>query len=534
MTSGIASPRSSRNVQISIHDLPVELRRLRAGSVYWINVESPQLCLAFLRQILGHAGDGARGVLATVPEPSSILDTLALPPSNRDIRLFHIRRKPASCLKAFTRDLDSALRPRSRVILASLPRSHVEPFRGQLDELMERWSTWLEANGCSLLILHCDPEANRMIPALIASNDVLSGLASVSAAGPGRGMYQVEYWRTSDHVMGRHTFELSIGSDDIAVRAASALMHGPAPGERRRFLFEAAALQGSTVHLNGDWKIFPTRDELVQQAQAETTATVVFALDSLGSLPELATIFHSLRLQRGPLLKLVLREMAPPLRQIDAQKILDCGASVVVPAGTSVARMLDMLEEHHRVIYSRELVPDPTAVFGPASDNHPSGITGAAEFIAYVSDMVQASSGQVSGALVQLDPVPGLTAAQTLMELNLRRFDDTACALGDHLYVFLYGCHPRLVGTALKTLFRIPFDELFASHRELVTREEIEAGCERMRAELQEAGPGHDTDVVSGTTPIGNTADTLHNSNTMHQRYRPEPLSLRIRPPDQP
>lgn len=534
MTPGLNAPSSSGSIQISIHDLPVELRRLRAGSLYWINVESPELCRALLRQILGLAGDAARGVLATVPEPTVMLDTLALPPSDRDIRLFHLRRKPAACLKAFTRDLDSALRPRERVILACLPGSYVEPFREELDELMERWNDWLEDNGCSLLILHCDPAANGMTPALVASNDILSGLASVSATGPGRGMYQVEYWRTSEHVMGRHTFELAIGNEGIAVRAASALMRGPTPGERRRFLFEAAVLQGSTVHLNGDWKIFPTRDELVRQAQTETTATVVFALDSLRSLPELAAIFHSLRLQRGPLLKLVLREMATPLRQIDAQKILDCGASVVVPAGTSVARMLDMLEEHHHVTYSRDLVPDPAAVFRPTSESHPSGITGAAEFIAYVSDMARASSGQVSGALVQLETVPGLTAAQTLMELNLRRFDDTACLLGKHLYVFLYGCHPRLVGTALKTLFRIPFDELFASHSELVTREEIEAGCERMRAELQEAGPGHDTDVVSGTTPIGNTADTLHNSNKMQQRYRPEPLSLRIRPLDQP
>lgn len=507
---------------------------MRAGSLYWINVESPALCQALLRQILGASGDGARGVLATVPEPSSILDSLALPTASRDIRLFHIRRKPAACLKTFTRDLDSALRPRERVILACLPGSHVEPFREQLDELMDRWSSWLEENGCSLLILHCDPAANRMIPALVASNDTLSGLASLSATSPGRGVYQVEYWRTSEHVMGRHTFELAIGSEGIAVRAAPTLMHAAAPGERRRFLFEAAALEGSTVHLNGDWKIFPTRDELVRQAQTETTATVVFALESLGSLPEFATLVHSLRLQRGPLLKLVLREMASPLRQTDAQKILDCGASVVIPAGTSVARMLDMLEEQHNVGYSRELVPDPTVVFGPASDNHPSGITSATEFIAYVSDMAQASSGQVSGALVQLAPVPGLTAAQTLMELNLRRFDDTACVLGDHLYVFLYGCHPRLVGTALKTLFRIPFDELFASHSELVTREEIEAGCERMRAELQETGPGNEAHAVSGTTPIGNTTDTLHNSNNSQPRYQPEPLSLKIRPADQP
>lgn len=534
MTTRIATPSSSRSIQISIHDLPVELRRLRAGSLYWINVESPELCLALLRQILGHADDGARGVLATVPEPSGILDMLALPPANRDIRLFHIRRKPGSCLKALTRDLDSALHPRERTIIACLPGSHLEPFLDQLNTLMERWNDWLEENGCSLLVLHCDPGADSMTPTLVASNDTLSGLASLSASGPGQGIYHVEYWRTSEHVMGRNTFELAIVNNSIAVRSASPLSHAPTCGERRRFLFEAAALKGSTVYLNGDWQIFNTRDELVRQAQTETTATVVFALDSLASLPELAAIAHSLRLQRGPLLKLVLREMASPLRQTDAQKILDCGASLVVPSGTTVARMLDMLDEHHHATYSRDLVPDPAAVFGSSSGQHPSGITGAAEFIAHVGDMARTTSGQLAGALVQLSPVPGLTAAQTLMELNLRRFDDTACVLGEHLYVFLYGCHPRLVGTALKTLFRIPFEELFASHTELLTREEIESECERMVAELQVAGTVMETDAVSDTTPIGSTPDTLQNSNTMQQRYRPEPLSLRIRPADPP
>src|SRR5690606_26117275 len=59
-----------------------------------------------------------------------------------------------------------------------------------------------------------------------------------------------------------------------------------------------------------------------------------------------------------------------------------------------------------------------------------------------------------------------------------------ACELDGVVYLYLYGCRPALVDTALANVFHLSFGEMFSEHMVYATSGDIRAQYARMRQTL--------------------------------------------------
>nr|UKE85486.1 hypothetical protein KXZ65_11310 [Pectobacterium sp. PL152] len=94
---------------------------------------------------------------------------------------------------------------------------------------------------------------------------------------------------------------------------------------------------------------------LVQTGMLTNSATLVFALNQTSQVDTLVKQVHSLRRQRGELLKIVVREMKPCLRASDERLLLACGASIIVSHSESLSRFYRGLKA-----YRGSALPNPS------------------------------------------------------------------------------------------------------------------------------------------------------------------------------
>lgn len=524
----------NQNFQVAITGLPVELRNLEPRNIYWVNIQTFPLCLTLLKQILEHSGEDNRGLLVSGRDPTQLIEQLALKSTPRDIRLFQMGNKIKPGLDNLVRTLDRQLKPKSRTIMLCLPTHLIVEEDQNYQTLFNHWQDWLKNNDCTLLVLAYYPDTDRLAKLLTPFNQALSGLASLTADDDDTCHYQIEHWRSSLKAMCAQTLELRLKNTGLYVAALPQMpIQTASTNDPGQMLFEKKALNGFSVNLRPSWQVFETREALVAAASIATDATVIFGLQSHDELSEIAATLHRLRTERGASLKLVLHELGLPLRHIDEQRILDSGATLVIPAATPIARFLSLLEEIQPLVYTRTLTTDPQRLFESQKEAKTSGIVSATELIQHLQALLDAPATTVQGILVCLQPAPGLSAQITLRELNLKRLDDAACTLDDKLYLFLYGCHPHLVDVALKSLFKIPYKELFTAHSELSTREEIEGELQRMRFkqdDIQSATlEATNAVTVNRIPPIELTEPTADQHHVTTRRYHPQRTVLALK-----
>lgn len=517
-----STPRDT-TFQLSLEGLPVELRRLRETGLYWVDVSNTAQQMQLLYQIISTAPIEARGLLASTTDPANWLKGARLNHIHQDIRLFQLGPKKEQALDSFTRDLDRAFRPKERTLLLCLPSDYAMYLAYEGNALLGEWKAWLGKNRCTLVILACNEAPQALEQQLLPLNHIIAGISRLTTEPD---TYHVMYWRSSLNVMGSHAFTLRQKNQRLEVQPITEVHHETATAHANRsFLFEKKAVERLGLRVADDWKVFDSRSALYEQALTETTATVIFSLNALADLPEIARMLHTLRLQRGNRLKLVVLELSTPLRHLDAERLLDCGASYVIPSGTPLPRILSLLESMQSLSHDRPLLSDPEHAFNPDTTERVRGIVSPAVFGQYIAQLLSSKEAIIPGVLICMTPVPGLRVEQILEELNLKRFDDIASALGDTLYVFLYGCHPHLVSVALNNLFRLPYRELFSRHTELSEREEIEGEYQRIRSSLEQLGPEQSQHMAQPASVQQRASHATHRPT----HYAPQRITLTLR-----
>ncbi|MFT8209827.1 MAG: BcsE family c-di-GMP-binding protein, partial [Symbiopectobacterium sp.] len=96
------------------------------------------------------------------------------------------------------------------------------------------------------------------------------------------------------------------------------------------------------------------------------------------------------------------------------------------------------------------------------------------------------------GILVALRPVPGLAAEQALTLCQLRCFGDVVTVAQQRLFIYLSTCRPNELETALKSIFRLPVNEIFSNR--LVWSQDVQ-----MLIEVKSLSEAREESVVSST-----------------------------------
>lgn len=473
--------------RINIEGLPLELEALRSGEIYWLNMTEWDDCLLVARRILTGADAKSRGAFIGTTDTSWTQEKLQTAASAHDLRAFMFIEGSMAALLALPTDLDRAMRPQQRTIMVLLPNAPTEQAsHAQIREMLSIWKKWLSKNECAFLVLHHDARAQSLTNSLISDNDLLSGLILFQREDARRISYSCAYWRNALGVVASRKLTLEQTDGHLSAIKSADTASSELPGDTpRRYIIESGALAGFAQIQDKNWEIVDSAETVYELARTETDATVVFALRRHAQLPVLAQTLHSLRLERGPVLRLVVRELSTQLRLQDEQKLLDCGANLIIGANLGYTRFRSMLENIQTVRYNRKLVEAPESLFATTIDDGANGVVSPSEFVKHIKIILSApEASQTPSVLVQMRPVPGLTTAQVLKQLNLRRFEDIACVQGRDMYLFLHGCMPSLVTDVLTQLFRLPFDELFSAHTVYADEQSIRAALAQAQTQI--------------------------------------------------
>ncbi|WP_158238562.1 BcsE family c-di-GMP-binding protein [Pollutimonas subterranea] len=468
---------------MAINDLPIELGQMRRGSLYWLGATHEADAYSLIQQILANASPSSKVALIAASDPSGLWSELKSDEGPQDARSYRLTGNPTRALEVLTKDLDRILNPRGRTLIVVLADNSFAALLSRVAHIFAQWQRWLANRECTLLMVVHGAHVIKLSANLTAMNDILSGFALLEQCEAVY-RYRVMHWRNTLDSLGSTELELTKSIDGFSVvqarpeRSVTTLDSG-------RFLMEAQVLEGMALFMADDWHVFASQSDLFMQAMHATAATVVLAMSSSSEVPALARMLHSLRRQRGPALKLVIREMQRTLRYRDEQVLRDCGATLIIPAGTPLPQFFSLLESIQGQTFSRALAADPVPLIASLNPLRIRGILGATQFLGALDTVrPRHKVSVVTGVLIVLTPVPGLSAAQAMSQLDLRRAGDIACQLEGVLYVFLFDCRPNMTQVALRNIFHLHYSEMFTDHRICITADEIDAEITAMRSRL--------------------------------------------------
>lgn len=499
-----------RPISLAIDGLPPEYARLGKGRVYWLACAGSD-----------QGGALARGLLADADVPFAVLVGLGRDPKPL-LDAMPGDAGPARCVAWTSRDeaLQAALRSLPRdlariaghdpalcVVLlpASLPQALDD---AGLKKLCAGLSAWAQANGGTVVML-CEGAAPALAPRLLPLNRLCGGIAQLHPH-LGAERLLLHYWSNDAGVVAHREFDLEWVGDRLRMRGDPG--DAPVVDESDRFLVlaQAEVLEGAPA-LSPAWRLYEDETLLLAAAARAHSATVLFALNRNRQIDELAHTLYRLRRGRGNALGLVVREMAPCLRYADERLLLDCGASLVVPVNTPLARFLTLLETVAGHDWQGQLPDDVDAVLRAQRPPEVQGVVPATRFRALAREYVYTPQGAVQNIVLALQPVVGLRPGQALRECRIRRRGDFACSYRGQVLLFLFACRANGIEQALRNAFRLPWREMFV-------------GYERLDAHhLDMMVPDPDVDDVVATLPAPAQASP---PAVLARELSPQPIRL--------
>ena len=387
-------------------------------------------------------------------------------------------------VQAAPKDIDAALRGLvgdlrrlvGREPILCLVQCPAAPLDALSDAALTDWCAalggWCASGGHRLVFL-CHGDVAVLPSRMLAQNRHCSGVAQLySQFGALR--YQLHYWASDAGVVAGRGFRVEHTAQGLRVLAgdprAEPAATDTAGGDHSLHLVQADALEGAPP-FSSAWQACDGWPALMVPALRAQAATVVFAVHENPQVDALARLLYRLRSERGNGLKLVVREMQPCLRYADERLLLSCGANLIVPSGTSLARFLTLLETVQGERWKGALDTDPERLIRAHRAPEVSGIVGVDVFRQIAGEVLERPGGAVESVVLALQPVAGVRIDYVLRQLRMRRRGDMVCVQGGQVVLFLFGCRRDGVESALGNLFHLSWREMFDGYRYLAAHD---------------------------------------------------------------
>ncbi|MFJ5435029.1 cellulose biosynthesis protein BcsE [Pectobacterium sp. CHL-2024] len=457
-----------QNFSLGIRDLWDELVMLQQAGFYWVNIDRQVDAVLFCQQIMHGQNNDARVALIGCGERSDSLLTALFTTENnnagkKQLSCYALPENKAALLN-LTDDLMRALRPKNRLLVLYAPASL---WRDISPERLQRWiddtAAWLHQRQCTLVVISHSTGVTRLRNMLISQHRGLYGLASLQWQQD-RAQYLVSWWATERGVRANKVQMLQSDSDGWYMLKEEEPILTPSLDDDGLFLMEKSVMEGAPA-LSENWQLLDDNAILVQTGMLTHAATLVFALNQTSQVDTLVKQVHSLRRQRGELLKIVVREMKPCLRASDERLLLACGANIIVSHSEPLSRFLTRVESVQGQRFTKHVPVDVEVLLTTMRPLQIKGYQPPDIFRQSVQMLIDSTlmpEGS-KGVLVALRPVPGVRAAQALTLCTLRRFGDVVTIAQDRLFLFLSNCRLNELDIALKSIFRLPVDEAFSN-----------------------------------------------------------------------
>lgn len=503
-----------------------EYQQMRAGSVYWLSLESHTQTLRFATQALAKLDSNSRAVVLGFDKVPVIVSALESDQGPADLRSYTLKGDKATAVLHLTEQLERKLKPIQRLILCLLPIESLSFLDKDASLVLQSWRDWCECNGCILLVLAYGEQAQRKCRPLVRESRFLSGIAHLTAQAS-QYVYQVDYWNNSLGVHAAETFLLQDKNTGFELLKTTVTPMVKIPAE---VFLQRSVLEGAPIFMAEKWRIAESWQELVNTAQAVERGTFVFALYSTHELESLARTLYNLRQQRGSAVNLVVREMKQVLRNQEVQLLLECGAALVVAADTHLARFFGMLENVSSQKYNQPLIENLETAIAKIKTPEIKGIVSTFEFTTCLDTLLATTSAtELDGVLVTMQPASMLTVEQMMGQLNILRKGDVACAADGIVYLFLFGCQLDFIEIALRRIFSLPFQDMVSQYQVHSERLSIEDHVRRLQIQkLTQASslvePADKEELKEKIIQVNNRQDKI--STFVFKPYL-KPLALR-------
>jgi cellulose biosynthesis protein BcsE len=277
--------------------------------------------------------------------------------------------------------------------------------------------------------------------------------------------WEVAFWRSGDAVHGSQALPLRFSAADHRLTVSGGTFETDigqagllAPDEGRVIVSRDAMLHERV--LPPAWQLVDNNEAAVGTARTSVAATVILDFSAKRDLETLAEQVHTLRLQCGEALKIIVREDAVAMRY--ESLMLNLGANRVIARQTPLAQVEAIVESLHGQVYSRPMPADYRTALAAVVHGEESGYVGAAHFVELVRAAVERSRViQLPSVLIRLALMPEVAHVDALKACQLRRAGDIVTASGDSLYVFFFACRLSDADAVCQRVFQRPLAELF-------------------------------------------------------------------------
>ncbi|MEC5343332.1 cellulose biosynthesis protein BcsE [Brenneria populi] len=452
----------AQSFSLGIRKLWHDLSLLQLPGFYWVNIARQSDASLFFQQIINSQDADARVALICSGESDETLfNSLYL--TKLEQFPYYVLPEKKAALFSLTDDLMRALKPKKRLLILYAPAS----LWGDISqESMARWITetgeWLQRRECTLIILSHSGGGDKLKNILISQHRALYGLASLNWQQD-HAQYLVSWWSTENGMTANQVRGLQPEPEGWRVMESQESAPPLLLNDEQLYLAEKSVLEGAPA-LSGNWRLFADNGALAARGMSFHAATLIFALNKIGEVDDLARQIHRLRSQRGKAMKIVVREMSASLRSSDERLLLACGANIIVTHSEPLSRFLSRLESVQGQHFTKHVPTDIEEMLVMMRPLRVKGYLPPERFVQSVKHLMSNTlipEGS-KGLLVSLHPVVGLLAEQALTICHLRRFGDVATLSQGRLFLFLSTCRINELDTALKSIFPLPVNEIFS------------------------------------------------------------------------
>ncbi|KAA5969843.1 MULTISPECIES: cellulose biosynthesis protein BcsE [unclassified Pantoea] len=443
---------------LGLRQVQPEVITLQNPGFYWVTCARQQDMCAFIRQVISQQ-HAATLISAGLPPRELLTPDLTGGPDR--IPLFSLPANKKSLLQ-LERDLSRTLSHKSGLVIFSSSTAQWDKLNeAELRDWITRMRRMLRKRNITLLIVTTGITLFNQTSSLQRYYRHIDGLAYLTVEQDSW-LYQISWWYTGERLFADRT--LRLGYEDAHFFALKETQEPLSLNDEQHYLADKSVLEGAPP-LSRQWQLFDDNQQVWLQAQQAHAATVIFSLNHSEQIGELAKMVHSLRRARGNGLKIVVREMGVSLRYSDERLLQACGVNTIVPTTAAMSRFLTMLEGIQGQRFSRRVPASLDALIASLQPLHEKGYLRLDAFCEAVSQLISNTllPENDKGLLVALRPVPQLTPQQVLTLCKPRRFGDLVTVLEDRVILFLSSCRYNDLDKALKFIFSLPHDELFAN-----------------------------------------------------------------------
>ncbi|WP_292985129.1 cellulose biosynthesis protein BcsE [Pantoea sp.] len=435
-----------------------ELTALQTPGCYWVTCARQDDARTFIRQVISH--QQAVTLISADQPPRDLLTPDPIGGPDR-IPLFSLSKSKRSLLQLESDFLRTLGSKNGLVIFNSSAAQWDKLDDAELSRWIKGMRRTLHKRKLTLLIITSGTTIINLSNNLQRYFRQLDGVAHLSFQQDSW-QYRINWWYAAERLLADRAIRL--GYEEDRFFTLNEKQEPLSLNDEQHYLADKVVLEGAPP-LSRQWQLFDDNEQVWFRAQQANAATVIFSLTRSDYISELAKMVHSLRRARGNGMKIVVREMGASLRYSDERLLLACGVNTIVPANAAMSRFLTTLEGLQGQVFNRRVPASLEALTASLQPLHEKGYLRLDAFCQSVSQLISNTllPENDKGLLVALRPVPQLKPQQILTLCKPRRFGDLVTVLEDRVILFLSSCRYNDLDKALKYIFSLPHDELFAN-----------------------------------------------------------------------